>query len=331
MKHTKKITAILLVMFILTQIIGLLVISAYSPKQITVINQTTGEKESTTISPKLPYGMQPSEIKPEISLFSIIIAFAIAVFLILILTKLKAELFLKIWFFIVVILALGITINSLFLNFHLPNLAVYSAYLALIIAIPLAVFKVWKRNIIIHNITELLIYPGIAAVFVPILSVPTIIILLVLISGYDIYAVWHTGFMQKMAKFQINELGIFGGFFIPYASKKMKEKIKKIKSKLAKLKTNSAKQKLAKQAKIKINLAILGGGDIVFPIIMSGVIFRNSNFGLIPAIFTTLGASLALFWLFIKAKKAKPYPAMPFISSGCFFGFALGMIINLLV
>jgi hypothetical protein len=49
--------------------------------------------------------------------------------------------------------------------------------------------------------------------------------------------------MQKMAKYQIQKLNIFSGFFVPYASKKVKDKIKFLKDKYASKKIS---QKLAK-------------------------------------------------------------------------------------
>ena len=116
----------------------------------------------------------------------------------------------------------------------------------------------------VHNATELLIYPGIAAIFVPLLSLVTVSILIILISLYDMYAVWHSGFMQKMAKYQIKTLKVFSGFFIPYLGPKEKALMAKMKN---------SKSKLLK--KIKINIAILGGGDVVFPMIMAGVVLRS--------------------------------------------------------
>lgn len=316
MKHNLKITLILLVMFIITQLIGLAVINAYSPQTKLILNETTQQYENVTTGQTLPYGIQPPEnLNPNTSLTVIIISMIFAVVIILILTKIRAALFLRIWFLLVVILAIGLTLSTLF--FKIPN----GSYIALIIAIPLAFIKVFRQNFLVHNLTELIIYPGIAAVFVPILSVPTVIALLVLISFYDIYAVWHAGFMQKLAKFQINELKFFAGFFIPYASKKVKMQIAKLKK----------SGKSLKNKKIKINLAILGGGDVVFPIIMSGVVLTSKGFGLIPALFVVLGASLALLYLFIFAKKGKPYPAMPFIASGALFGFSLGWLLTLLL
>jgi hypothetical protein len=44
------------------------------------------------------------------------------------------------------------------------------------------------------------------------------------------WAVWKSQIMQKMAKFQMEELRLFGGFMIPSVPKKVKDQIKKIKN-----------------------------------------------------------------------------------------------------
>ncbi len=312
MKHNVKITIILLVMFFITQLIGIAVINAYSTRQEVVFNETTQQEEVVNVTPQLPYGMQPPEdLEPGVSLGTIITAFIIAIALIFLLSKIKAALFLKFWFFFVVVIALGLAINP-----FIKGLAQdYAPYLAAAIALPLAFYKIFKRNLIVHNLTELLIYPGIATVFVPILNLWTVIILLLLISAYDMYAVWHSGFMQKMAKFQIQELKFFAGFFIPYVSAKDKAKIIEAK------KNNTLKN----LKKIKVNLAILGGGDVVFPIITSGVVLRM--WGLPQALFISVFATLSLLWLFVIAKKGKFYPAMPFITIGCLIGILFGWML----
>ena len=49
MKHNKKITAVLLSMFVITQIIGLLVVNAYIPiKQTVIVN---GTEQNITLNP----------------------------------------------------------------------------------------------------------------------------------------------------------------------------------------------------------------------------------------------------------------------------------------
>jgi presenilin-like A22 family membrane protease len=292
-------------MFIITQLIGLAVIYSYIPVvQQQLIN---GTLQNVTINP-IPYGMQSPETDSIPSLISIIIAFIIAILVVFLLTKFKASAIMRIWFFIVVTLVLGITFNAFFYRF-----IQYSEIFSIIIALPLAVFKIFKRNIIIHNLTELFIYPGIAVVFVPLLNVWTIIILLIIISIYDMWAVWHSGFMQKMAKYQINEMKIFAGFYVPYLNKKQRDMIKQ--AKLSKSKSSK---------KMKVNLAILGGGDVVFPIITAGVIFNA--LGLIPALIVILCATLSLLSLFAFAKKGKFYPAMPFLTAGLIMGIVLSYL-----
>ena len=290
MKHNVKITLVLLGMFIISQFIGLAILTVYAP---TVDGNLT--------SYNLPFGMDPpSDIEPATSLTSIILAIIIAVFIMFLLMKIKAGAFLRLWFFIVVILAIAISINA-----PLLSKTPHSALIALAIALPLAYYKIFKRNIIIHNLSELIIYPGIAAIFVPLLNLWSIIILLIIISLYDMYAVWHAGFMQKMAQYQIDKVKVFSGFFIPYLNKKQKAMVK-----------NSPKNAKGKDKKMNVSVALLGGGDVVFPMMLSGVLLHS--LGLLPAILTSFGATLGLASLFYYSEKGKFYPAMPFITAGCF-------------
>jgi len=311
MKHNKKITIILISMFLITQLIGLWVINFYNNGN------------------DLPYGMEPpEEINPNNSIISILFAFAIAVTLFFVLTRIKAEKFIRLWFFVVTTIAIGLTLNVIFFKFNL----LYAGFLALIVALPLAYFKIFKRDLVVHNLTELMIYPGIAAVFVPILNGLGIIILLLAISLYDIWAVWKSEFMKKMAEYQMHKLKFFTGFFVPYADKKQRKKIKLLRQKY-KNKSDKVKENAFKKAKIKVNLAILGGGDVIFPIITAGVfykIFRDvagTLNGILPALIITASATLGLLYLFVLAKKGKYYPAMPFITIAMF----LGMIVNWLI
>ena len=327
MKHNIKVTAILIAMFFITQMIGLAVIWAYEPVVKEVI--INGTAQNITISP-LPYGMEPPQMQNDSDFWyllpNIIFSFIIAVLLVFFLMKYKVAQFLRWWFFIVVLMVLGITLNAFFLktnilqeslNMALLNEIPLSWIICIIIALPLAIYKVFKHNLIVHNLTELLIYPGIAVVFLPLLNIWTIIILLGIISVYDMWAVWHSGFMQKMAKYQMDTLKVFSGFFVPYLTKKQRQLVKE-----ARLSKNKSK---FKKKSMKVSLAILGGGDVVFPIITSGVVFRA--LGLVPAIIVSICATISLFMLFVFAKKGKFYPAMPFISIGCFIGIGLAYML----
>ncbi|MFH0808567.1 MAG: presenilin family intramembrane aspartyl protease [archaeon] len=309
MKHEISITLILLTMFLATQFIGLFVVNAYSPTS--TINPETGEIILT--NGNLPFGLETSEDEPTPSFLSIIFSFALAFALIFILMKYKWKMVIRIWFFLVITLALAISFNAILKYTTLTNIGIIAAA----IAIPLAFLKIFKPNTYIHNATEILIYPGIAAVFVPILTPMSIIGLLILISLYDAWAVWKSGIMQKMAKFQMEEIKIFGGFLIPSMSKKVKKQIENIKTKYK----NKKIPKSIKNKKYKVNLAILGGGDVIFPIITAGVFMRA--YSATPALFIIFGALAGLISIFLFSKKGKAYPAMPYITTGIFTGLLI--------
>ena len=291
-------------MFLATQFIGLFVVNAYAP--ISTVDPITGEIKTT--SNDLPFGLETPEDEPTPTLLSIIFTFALAFALIFILMKYKWKTVIRTWFFIVITLALAISLVAFLKYTTLTNISI----IALAIAVPLAFLKIFRPNVYLHNGTELLIYPGIAAVFVPILTWESILALLVLISIYDAWAVWKSGIMQKMAKFQMEEIKIFGGFLMPSMSKKVRNEIKKLKTKYK----NKKMPKSIKNKKFKINMAILGGGDVIFPIITAGVFMRA--FDIIPALFIIFGSLAGLITIFIFSEKGKSYPAMPYITTGIF-------------
>lgn len=309
MKHSIKVVIILLGLFLITQLIGIAVITVYSP-EIVEFHTQNGTISNITVY-NLPYGAEPPQgTEPSYNLLSIIIAMILGVGLILLLMKLKIESFIRWWFFFVVVLALSITLNAFLISIE------NAALLAFLIALPLAIFKVFKRNIIIHNLTELLIYPGMAALFVPWFNLFTVVLFLIFISAYDMYAVWHAGFMQKMAKYQIQKVKIFSGLLIPYLKKKDSLLVRQL------------SRTQLKKRKIKINVAILGGGDLVMPLILAGVVLQT--LGLWQALLVSLGATIALGALFYYSEKGKFYPAMPFITAGCFIALGIVYLINLI-
>jgi presenilin-like A22 family membrane protease len=324
MKHNVKITILLLLMFVATQLIGLYAINSDIFNRTVQINGVTEVVTNPILS-----AIRPPEVQQQSDftgyLISLIIAFVIAIVILFLLTKFKIGLILKGWFFVVVTIALFITFNSFFPNYI--NSAYFFVF-SILFSLTLSFIKIFKRNFIIHNLTELLIYPGIATLLVSILNFWSMLILLGIISVYDIWAVWHSGVMQKMAKYQINELKIFSGFFVPYVSKKMRKQLQKLR-----------KNKKLKDKKVKVNLAILGGGDVVFPLITAGVVLMADKIslpftsililtgGILPALFVVAGATLGLGLLLSFSEKKKFYPAMPFITAGILFGLILSAII----
>lgn len=349
MKHDIKVTLILLAMFFITQLIGLTVINAYAPSKVIqvkegpfIVNKTVGGNIT------IPYNMEPPEIKKELSwsiLPTIIAAILLATLFFFILTKIRARFMLRAWFFFVILVTTAIALTALLLLlFPSLNVAIAgtskmtfpltrASLAALTIALILAFYKVVKRNLIVHNFTELLIYPGLAAIFVPFLynisenitiKILGVIGLLLVISAYDMYAVWKSKFMVKLAKYQIQKLRIFTGFFLPYISTKALKELKKV-QRLKRLKKLKPKTKAKLKGKrIKVSLAILGGGDVAFPLIFAGVVLRAHSFA--SALIVSIAVTISLFFLFAIAKRERFYPAMPFLTAGCIAGYLISLL-----
>jgi len=92
-----------------------------------------------------------------------------------------------------------------------------------------------------------------------------------------------------------------------------------------------------KLKKVPLKTAILGGGDIGFPLIFAGVILKGLVLtnplwvSFLKIVIVTLFTSLALLWLLVKSEKNKFYPAMPFLTAGCLAGYGVLLLVNLWV
>ena len=94
-----------------------------------------------------------------------------------------------------------------------------------------------------------------------------------------------------------------------------------------------AKPKGVKSKKVSVQTAVLGGGDIAFPLLFSGAVMQKLMITnpewlgflktLAIPVFTTI-ALLVLLWI---SKKDKFYPAMPFLTAGCLVGYLVILVL----
>lgn len=300
MKHNLKVTLIVLLIFLLAQLIGLAIIYNY-------IDPVKSAETGKTEFKELPIGERPP-LEEKTSFIPIIIAVLIGTGVLLLLIKYNLTLVWKLWFLIAVVLSLTVA-WGVFVRKEI----------ALVIALAAGIWKIFKPNVWIHNFTELFVYGGLAAIFVPLFNLWSIIILLILISGYDAYAVWKSKHMITLAKSQA-DAKVFAGLLIPYKLKgKMTKEDKKVKK--IKISTRAPPQ--------NIRTAVLGGGDIGFPLIFAGVLLKE--YGLWQSLIIPFGALLGLAFLLWKGDENKFYPAMPFISAGCFLGLLLVWLVGMMV
>ncbi len=307
MKHTLKVTLLLVSLFFVAQVVGLLVTNAY------IDHEALEEGEIKFVN--LPYDIERPPVEEGSSFIFIMAAVLIGTVLVLLLVKFKKTLLWKIWFFLAVVMTLSISFS-----------AFMDPLVAFILGLILAAYKIFKPNVIIHNLTEVFVYGGLAAIFVPIMNLFAVFALLILISIYDFIAVFKAKHMIKMAKFQ-TESKVFAGLLIPYKMEK-EGKVGKVK----------AIGKVGKGVKVKriVKTAILGGGDIGFPLLFAGVVMKGLMLdntlviGFLKTLIIPVFVSAALFLLFVKGQKDKFYPAMPVLSLGCFLGYGVLLLINLL-
>ena len=253
----------MVLMFFVSQLIGLY-----------VVNASYGEQ--------LALGIQKPELEENTSFIYLFVVIIVVTLLSLLLARFKAIKLWKVWFFISIVVVLTVSLSFF-----------VSVWFAVVLSLIAAFFKVIRPNVVIHNLSELFLYGGLAAIFVETLNIFSVSILIILIALYDMYAVWKSKHMIKLATFQ-SDLKILSGLLIPYYEKK-REKI-----------------------------AMLGGGDIGFPLLFAGVLFLDYGWS---ALLVPLIVSVSLFFLLYFGDKNKFYPAMPFLGAGCFVGYGLLLLL----
>jgi presenilin-like A22 family membrane protease len=304
MKHPVKTTVLLIALFVIAQLVGLTLIN-FSIQSVD-INIETGEvalNHTTTAIGERP------DLAGIYSFLYLLFGILIGTILLLVLIRFRQVKIWKAWFLLAVFLA-----QSVAFGIFLPQVV------ALALALALAWIKIYRPNPWVHNITEIFMYAGIAVLLVPILDVTWTLVLLLAISIYDAWAVWKSKHMVKMAEFQ-KASSVFAGLMVPKKGEVKNDSTAR---------TPAPGKKLRAVPESSGGHAILGGGDIAFPLLFAGVVMEGLLLAgtsrleaLLTSLLITLGATIALSVLFYISKKNRYYPAMPFITAGCLFGWVL--------
>lgn len=308
MKHSLPITAVLVLIFLASQLFGMYLIVKDAEVAVDIETGTITVGYSDTAIGERP------EVKDSSALIFIIIGVSVSTAILLfIMTRKFGRQFWRVWYALAVWMTVAISLG-VFIPFFLIVLG---------IAFALMLLKIFLPNPLIHNSVEVLMYSGIALLFAPMFGVLYASILLIAISIYDIIAVWKSKHMVKLAEFQASTK-IFAGLLVPYDFKKF-----------AKAKSLDISGKPGKK---DARAAILGGGDVVFPLIFNGAIAQfllTLGFSKLSTFLYALipigTVTLALILLFAYSRKGKFYPAMPFLSAGCFAGYGILRLILFLI
>jgi len=296
MKYDIKIISLLVSLFFIAQIVGLSIL--YKDIKLQVVDGVTEVVHSETV-----IGPRPELYGPQ-SFIWMISSILLMTGLLLLLIKFQKINWVKVLFFSASFLTLSVALGVLI-----------DPTLAYTIAFVLAIIKIFKPNKLAHNVIEMLMYSGLTVLLVPLFDLTWMIFLLIAISAYDIYAVWKSKHMVKMATFQIKSK-IFTGLLIPLReSVKVRKGVKKI-------------GKRVKYEKVKVQEAIMGSGDVAFPLMFSGVVMERlikvnqltKEMAFVKTLSIPIVVSLVLLFLLFQGRRGKYYPGMPFITTGCLLG-----------
>jgi presenilin-like A22 family membrane protease len=190
---------------------------------------------------------------------------------------------------------------------HLPALDVVGYVAAVIVGIA---WIFWAR-IWLHDILLLIALASAGSLFGFLFSPWTFMIFMLIIAVYDLLAV-RFGFMVWMAD-KLSETTSLPAFIFPKLIKDWKQKLSTVRFGELKDKESAAR-----------DYAILGGGDIGFPLMLSVAVYFASGLAgaLVVGAFALAGLVGAFLiqtcWL-----KGKPMPALPPIAFGSLAGFLI--------
>lgn len=186
-------------------------------------------------------------------------------------------------------------------------LGVFIGDLAILPIIILILLWLKKPNVLLQNILVILGIAGAGSLLGTKMDSQTIIFLLIVFSIYDYIAVFKTKHMQKMAREMMKEQAILG-LVLPQKTSDFKTLLKQV---------QPGGQRFF----------ILGGGDIVFPLMFCASLLQTGIMNaLIVAGFSMIGLG-ANFYLLNKQKQRKPIPALPLIALFSIIGYLITKLI----
>lgn len=166
------------------------------------------------------------------------------------------------------------------------------------------------KNVITHNIGIILGVAGVGFLLGLAISPRTAVVIMVILSFYDIIAVYVTGHMVKMAKTMV-ESGVTFGFIIPSRISGFFSHIGEAQAQIG----------------VRDQFMILGSGDIGLPVVLASSVARYSlNAAVIVAIFSLAGLFLTHL-IFVNQKERKPMAALPPIATMSIIGYLVTMVI----
>ena len=237
---------------------------------------------------------------PSFSLWQFLVYFTLGTAFFLLVSyflklKQKKEIFFRTFFILAIFVA-----NVFFFSLWFPTIPCF------ILSFSLVYILLKRHTVFLHNLVLIMVFAGAGAGLGLNFQPKMLAMLLFIFSIYDWVAVYKTKHMVKMAKEMVESKAILG-FIIP-------QKIADFKSEV-------------KETEVGGRFLILGGGDIVFPLMFAvSLIPQGILKSLIVALFSLIGLFVG-FLIFINQKTKRPMPALPPIALFSIIGYFLTTII----
>ena len=177
-----------------------------------------------------------------------------------------------------------------------------------LLAVILGIAFVFIKRVFIQNIAMIFGIAGIGAIFSLSITPITAVIILLVLSFYDIIAVYWTKHMVKMAEGMIKTKNIFG-LVIP-------EKAEGFMSSMERAEPGNG-------------FMILGSGDLVMPILLSASLVSISLMSAFIVGLFSIGGMFLTHLLFVNQKIRRPMAALPPIAAMAIIGYVVTTIFNL--
>lgn len=237
-----------------------------------------------------------------------------------------------IWFLVIFVIATGSILLALrFLKFKMPfgllfaflifvganivfSTFISNTVLAFTLAAVVVGFRFLWPTIITQNIAMILAIAGVSAQLGVLLTVPAVIILLIVLSIYDFWAVFKSKHMISMAKGLIQR-GMAPMIIMPSDWRAMTVPMKQVEI-----------EKLKKKTKKPLKYMMLGTGDLAFPLVFA---VSALAYGLISSFAVIAGAlaGLVVIHFLMMSKKFPALPALPPIAAGSIIAFGISLLI----
>lgn len=180
-----------------------------------------------------------------------------------------------------------------------------SSEIAFFIGIFCVILFLFFNNIFLQNIIMIFTMAGIGALLGLSLTPKIVVIVLAVLSFYDIWAVYKTRHMVSMARTMISS-GAISGFVIPANGQSLKSKINDFQP--------------------GEGFMLLGSGDVVLPLLLSVSLLSVSFYqAIVVSIFATVGLFI-MYWLLITQDEPRPMAALPPIAMATLIGYIVTLL-----